>query len=248
MRSVLLAVLFSVALAAAPKDVNRTVALDPKGELVLDSHKGRIEVRTWDRAEVEIRARIQSDGWGTDDDTIARTEIVIHVSPGSVRVKTEYPSFTRTLWFGGSYPEVIYDIKMPRSAGLRIKDHRSEVIVRDLAGSFDLDKHRGEVRLERLEGPVTIKSHRADVRADLVRLSGSNRIETHRGEIELTVPASSRFNLDVDLDRRSNLRSEFPVSRSRDRDGHKFRVPVNGGDGATLRLKSHRGDFVLRRS
>jgi len=250
MRALLPALLLSTALASAAqyKDVNKTVPLHPKGELVIDSHKGRIEVKTWDRPEVEIQARIQADGWTLNDEVVERTNVTIHVTQGSVRVKSENreDKTVHFFTFGSSTAEVIYKITMPRTAALRIKDHRSDVAVRDLNGAFDLDKHRGEARLERLSGPVTIKTHRADVWAGLMNVSGANRIETHRGQIHLEIPASSRFNIDADLGRHASIRSDFGMPSKDWRRSQQVRIPVNGG-GATLRLKSERGDIVLRR-
>ena len=251
MRTILPALLLSTALAAAAqyKDVNRTVPLDGNGELVIDTHKGRIEVKTWDRAEVDIQARIEADSWTGSDELVNKTNVGIYVSAGSVRVKTEYPDqrSVHVLWFGGSMPEVNYRVTMPRSAALRIKDHRSEVIVRDLNGSFDLNKHRGDVRLERLAGPVNIKMHRGEVWAGLTNVTGSNRIETHRAQVHLEVPGSSRFNLDAELGRHANIRSDFTLPKEDRRRSRDIRVPVNGG-GARLKIKSDRGDFVLRRT
>lgn len=57
----------AVLTAADYKDVNRTVSLTPSGSVTIETHKGSIRVTTWDRAEVEIKARIEAEPGTTMD-------------------------------------------------------------------------------------------------------------------------------------------------------------------------------------
>src|SRR5262245_52109193 len=110
--------------AADTRDVRRTVALDPRGEVVINNHKGSIHVTTWDRSEVDIQATIAAEsGAFVDQRRFDRTEIVIDASLNLVRVQTKYPD-SQSFWTDGTNPEIRYTIRMPRTAHLSIRDHR----------------------------------------------------------------------------------------------------------------------------
>src|SRR5208283_3523242 len=77
----------AVLTAADYKDVNRTVSLTPSGSVTIETHKGSIRVTTWDRAEVEIKARIESEpGTTMDRRRFEGTEVRIVSSPDAVDI------------------------------------------------------------------------------------------------------------------------------------------------------------------
>ena len=239
LRAAIAALLAVATLGAADvKDVNRTVALHANGSVTLDNHKGSIHVTTWDRAEVEIQARIQAeDGAPMDRRRFDGT---------AVRIETRYPDFNSCCGSDdGNNPEVRYTIRMPRTARLTIRDHRSETKIADLGGPLDIDTHRGTVRVERLSGPLQLTTHRGDVTVGFASFTGKSSIDTHRGTIELTLPKASRFNVETELGKHASVNSDFPlVVRSANRQGESMQGSVNGG-GPTLDIKTYRGSIRL---
>ena len=78
--------------ASSTKTVDRTVPLAATGSVTLDTHNGSIDVRTWDRAEVEIHARIEAESLSTADTRrFDETTVDITSSPDSVRIVSRYP-------------------------------------------------------------------------------------------------------------------------------------------------------------
>src|SRR5271166_5293652 len=202
----------AVLTAADYKDVNRTVSLTPSGSVTIETHKGSIRVTTWDRAEVEIKARIESEpGTTMDRRRFEGTEVRIVSSPDAVDIRTEYPEFG---WCcnddEGNNPDVHYTIQMPRTGQLTIRDHRSETEIADLQGALDIDTHRGTVRVHRLAGSLQLTPHRGDVQVEFARLTGNVSVDTHRGTIELAMPKSSRFDVRSDLGKHASLETDFP--------------------------------------
>lgn len=231
--------------ASDVKEIQKTVPLAANGRVSVDTYKGAIRVSTWDKAEVEIKARIEPGGSEPSDRrAVEDTNVRIDAFGDSVRIKSDYPD----RWFhlgNVTLPYVRYDIRMPRAARLSIKDYKSETEVSDLAGDLDIDTYKGEVRASHLAGGFDYRSHKGVARVGFAAF-GRTFIDTYRGDVELRMPKNSAFDLRTDLGRHASLDSDFPlVIRSTAARERSFQGPVNGG-GPGLRIKSYRGSFRLR--
>ncbi len=232
---------------ADTKDVSKTLALNTTGSVAINAQRGSIQVATWDRPEVEIKARIEATGSSSLDlRRFDRTDVAIDSAPDSVRIRSNYPSGDCCSWNTGQNPDIHYTIRMPRTARLTIRDHRSGTDIRDLAGALDVETHRGTVRVEALAGPLQLTTHRGDVRVAFAEFTANSRVETHRGTVELLLPRASRFNLETNLDRKASIDSDFQVlARISGRRGRVLEGSVNGG-GPVLRLSADKGRIHLR--
>lgn len=232
--------------AADSKDVNKTVALSSNGAVTIETHKGSIHVTTWDRPEVDIKARIEAEpGTTMDRRRFDATEVRIDASADAVHIRTQYPDWCCNSDDDGNNPEVRYTIQMPRTGRLTIHDHRSETDIADLRGALDIDTHRGTVRVHRLGGPLQLSTHRGDVTVEFASFTGNSVIDTYRGSIELSLPRDSKFDVRADLGRHGTVDTDFTMmTRSTDRRGETMHGSVNGG-GPTLELKTYRGDIRL---
>ena len=230
------------------RDVNRTVPFAADGLLNIENHKGAIHITTWDRAEVEIHARIQpAPGEPMNMRRFEATEVIIEGGGDALQVRTKYPDWSSCCSSDeGNNPEVRYTIRMPRSGRLTIRDHRSEIQVADLAGALDIDTHRGTVNVARLSGPLQLTTHRGDATIEFSHFAAT-AVDTHSGTIQLLLPRSSGFELDGDTDRHASLTTDFTmITRAQGRRyGSSMHGSVNGG-GPTLRITSHRGDIKVR--
>jgi opacity protein-like surface antigen len=240
---------FSAAAAAADfKDVNRTVPLSITGLVTLESHKGAIQVTTWDRAEVEIKARVEAEANSSmDRRRFDGTDVSIDASADSVHIKTQYPDFKWCCSFedDGSNPEVRYTIRMPRTARLMIRDHRSDTQISDLQGALSLQTHRGVARVHNLAGPLDLATHRGDVTVDFASFTGESKVTTHRGTINLAIPKNSRFDIETDYGRHASVETDFSmITRLAGGRSGKVHGSVNGG-GPALRIDTFRGDVRI---
>jgi len=242
-------IVFAAGAAAADfKDVNRTVPLSSTGLVTLETHKGSIQVTTWDRAEVEIKARIEAEANSSmDRRRFDGTDVSIDASADSVHIKTQYPDIKWCCSFedDGSNPEVRYTIRMPRTARLTIRDHRSETEISDLTGALSLQTHRGVARVHNLAGPLNLDTHRGDITVDFASFNGESKVTTHRGTINLAIPKSSRFDIETDYGRHASVETDFSMitQLARGRSG-KIHGLVNGG-GPALRIDTFRGDIRI---
>jgi len=242
------ALAFCAALCGADtKDVSKTLALDATGSVTLETLRGSIHVTTWDRPEVEIKARIEAAGSSSfDQRRFDHTDVAIDSSPHSVRIRSDYPPGSCCSWTTGENPDIHYTIRMPRTARLTIHDHRSDTRIGDLVGALAVDTHRGTIRIFGLAGPLDLKTHRGDVQVEFAAFTANSRLETHRGTVELLLPGASRFNLETNLDRKASIDSDFQVlARISGRRGRTLEGAVNGG-GPVLRLSTDKGRIHLR--
>ena len=239
----------AAAFGADIKDVNKTVALHGNGSVEIETHKGSIRVSVWDRQEVEIQARIVAEpGSSMDRRRFDATEVRIDSSPDSVRIKTYYPDFN-CCWFddNGSNPEVRYTIRMPKTARLTIRDHRSDTEITGLQGALNLTTQRGSAHVHGLGGALHVDSHRGDIQVDFSAFTANSSVTNYRGTVELSMPKSSRFDVESNSGRRGSIETDFSVmTRTMSRRGEGIHGTVNGGGGPSLRLETERGDIRVR--
>ena len=248
-RVVIGALALSAAVFAADfKDVNRTVALRGNGSVEIETHKGSIRVSVWDRQEVEIQARIEAEpGSLMDRRRFDATEVRIDSSADSVRIKTYYPDFNWCCSFddSGTNPEVRYTIRMPKSAQLTIRDHRSDTEVTGLQGALNFTTQRGTAHLTGLGGALHLDTHRGDIHADFSSFTANSSITNYRGTVEVSMPKSSRLDLQTNSGRRGSVETDFSVmTRTAIRRGGTVSGTVNGG-GPSLRIETERGEVRI---
>jgi hypothetical protein len=246
-RAAILALACSAALSAADyKDVNRTLLLPANGSVEIETHKGTLHVSTWDRQEVDIHARIEAEpGTLMDRRRFDGTDVLIDSAADSVRIKTHYPDFNWCCTVDtGNNPEVRYTIRMPRTARLTIRDHRSDIDVAGLQGALNLTTHRGTTHLQGLSGALHLDTHRGDIQVDFASFTAASSITNYRGTIELSLPKSARFDLQSNSGRRGSVDTDFSMVTTvsgRDRTVHG---KVNGG-GPSLHIETERGEVRL---
>ena len=240
--------IFALALSAFGadfKDVNRTVALHGNGTVEIETHKGSIRVSVWDRQEVEIQARIEAEpGEIMDRRRFDATEVRIDSSPDAVRMKTYYPDFN---WCCGSdngnNPEVRYTVRMPKTAQLTIKDHRSDIEVSGVEGTLNLNTYRGSAHVRGLGGALHLDTYRGDVDVEFSSFAAGGSVKSYRGTVALSMPKSSHFDLDTNLGRHGAVDTDFSVMmRTVRRSGEAMHGTVNGG-GPSLRIETYRGEI-----
>jgi hypothetical protein len=227
--------------AESARSVSRTVPLDPRGEVVIQTFKGSVDVTAWDRSEVRIDARIAADG---DPALVPLTDVRIGGGAGRVVIESNYDkvaAYFRTRADGQetSLPFVRYTIKMPRAAALHIDDHKSETRVAGLAGEVNIDTHKGRVRVEGLAGAIHLATHKGSADVRFARRVAASSFDTYKGNITINVPAGAGADLVADLGRRGRLEPSPRVSWLRGGD-NVYRARMNGG-GPRIDLATYKG-------
>src|SRR5260370_42080367 len=134
---------------------------------------------------------------------------------------------------------------MPKTARLTIRDHRSDTEVTGLQGALDLFTPRGSARVHAVGGALRVDTHRGDIQVDFSSFTANSSVTTYRGTIDLSMPKSSRFDLEADLGRRGGIDTDFTMmSRTIGRRGESMHGTVNAG-GPGQRIKSEGGEVRI---
>ena len=231
--------------AADVKTFSKTVAMDANGRFSLDTYKGSIHITPWDKAQVDVEARIEADTSGAFSTPVSDVEIRVDGSGSFVGVRTEYMKRSSWMFNEGNLPFVHYTIRMPRGAALRVKDYKSESEIAGIEGDVEFETYKGTARIDGIRRGLHLNTYKGDVRAVFAAFTAPSRVDTYKGTIDVSIPRASKFDLEADLQRRATLDSSFPVTVRSSREGRRFHTGVNGG-GSELRVTSYRGDIRLR--
>lgn len=260
--TIFLSVIVSTAMSQSFREITKTCPLKSDGHLVIDTYKGSITVTTYDKPQIEIYVKIESDDADSRDAErdIEDTEIDIHSSSNEVTLHTNYKKVERNnnfnFWdwldnpheISNSLPSVHYTIKMPRTAELRIKDYKSESHIDGLISYLTLNTYKGTVEVLDLNGGVDVETYKGDVHISFASLKNDSHFETYKGKISVDISKQTSFDLRTDFEKRVDFRTDFDVeTRDLDRKHHHYNYSgkINGG-GPTLNFKSDKGSFSLR--
>ncbi len=135
-----------------------------------------------------------------------------------------------------------------QSGDVTLETHEGRMELRQITGRLSVDTHDGELIGEGLNGGVRFESHDGNASMAFATLPDDVLVDTHDGNLTLTVPPDAGFDLTTDFDDDADLRSDFDLRRIRledeDDDEVNYRGDVNGG-GPEIRLESSDGDFTL---
>lgn len=198
----------------------REVTLDARDLLEVDGGtNGGIQVRGWDRDEIQIRSRVQGH---------ARSEARARELAGAVTIRTgrvieaDTPDGRNHEW-----TSVSYRIYVPHNTDLALETHNGGIDIADVAGEIDFRALNGGVTLERLAGDVrgSTTNGGVDVALDGDAWSGSGLdVETTNGGVTVYVP--------------ENYSADFETGTVR---------TTLGDGGAPIRVRTTNGGVDIRR-
>ena len=251
--------------AAQSKTFNKTVQLSAGGALTLHATKGSVRLTGWDRDQVEIRARIESDSISQRARrSVDATTVDVATTGNRVTIRSNYeqvPSYIGI--FGGwTTPEIHFEIRAPKRIDLRLEIDRSETRISGFEGNIVLGLDRSEieasdltgdlrVRIDRggdssfrnIRGSINVEADRTNLRIDVMRFTGPSRIRINRGDADVSVARGQGFELETSLSRRVDFNTNLAF-RPRTRDSKNLSGPINGG-GPRLSIEADRGRVRL---
>lgn len=203
---------------------------------------GGIRVRTWDRPDVLVRARVAA-GAATDAEAARLVEATrVRVAGGQIRSAS--PD-ARTGWVS-----VSYEIFAPRQTDLRLRTHNGGVEVDGVHGAVEARTVNGGVSLSDVTGEVVVRTTNGGVS---VALDGDAwegdglDVETRNGGIALDLPRGYSARLDAET-RMGHISTEGLRVPSADRaQGTGDHVEATlGRGGRALRLATANGSITVR--
>jgi DUF4097 and DUF4098 domain-containing protein YvlB len=232
--SLLLAGALPLAAFAGGGSVNRTVPADANGEVEISNVSGTIDVRGWDRNEVQVTGELGDD--------VERLDV--ESSGGHTLVKVILPR-----GHNGD-GEATLEIKVPKGSAVEVGAVSADVTSKGVLGTQRLKSVSGEVDAEvsgndsevrSVSGDVTVRASGKPISLRLSSVSGSLDLMNGAGHVDVvTVSGDARVNMTEATEIRGRTTSgNLTVKAGLAQDG---RVDVEGVSGdITLRLKAPGG-------
>jgi DUF4097 and DUF4098 domain-containing protein YvlB len=235
-RRALSLIVFALPLAASAGDdsIERKVAAEPNGAVVISNVAGTIDVRGWDRNEVQVTGHL---GRGVE-------RVDVDSSNGRVVIKVVLPR-------GSSRDgDADLEVSVPKGSNVEVSAVSADVSSRGVLGTQRLKSVSGEVtadisgnesEVSSVSGDVTVRGDGKAMGLRVKSVSGSLDLTNVAGRLELvTVSGDARVHMgDASEVRGRTTSGSLEVSGKLTRDG---RVDVEGVSGdISLRLSAPGG-------
>jgi hypothetical protein len=238
------------------QDFQKTLPLPSDGRFSLKNTNGFVHVSTWDRSEVEVKAKKIARRRESDLD---RVKIEVEGLADAVRVDTVYERHLNIR------VSVNYEVKVP--AGCRLELVRSTNGDLELAGRFgevkagttngdirlesaggmaDLSTTNGTIRAFDVRGAVTADTTNGDVVLEVGEFSGQVRADTTNGSIRLRLVGEPNARL-VARTTNGSIRTDIPVTIEGGTNSRRRLEGTLGKGGPTISLETTNGSITISR-
>lgn len=212
--------------AASGESIERKVAADPRGEVVISNVSGTIDVRGWDRNEVQVTGRLGRSVERLDLDS----------SNGRTVIKVVLPHR------GARDGDAVIEVQVPKGSSVDVSAVSADVSSHGVLGTQRLKSVSGEVTAEIAGNESEVRSVSGDVTIRGVGTPSSLRVSSVSGSLDITNMGGKIEVVTVSGDARVNA-SEAAEIRGRTTSGslelfgrltRDARVDVEGVSGDLL--------------
>jgi DUF4097 and DUF4098 domain-containing protein YvlB len=181
--------LLPLASSAGDTSVDRKVTVDPKGEVVISNVSGSVDVRGWERNEVQVKGEIEEDVDRVDVET----------SGGRTFIKVILPR--------GSHDsgDAVLEIQVPRMSSLDVTTTSADVNSKGVLGSQQLKTVSGEIvadiggedsEVRSISGDLTLRGSGKPQNIRVSSVSGSLELNNAAGKLDVvTVSGDARVHM-----------------------------------------------------
>lgn len=201
--------------------------------------KVRLDLRRGSLSAQRLKGNLEMDGRGSD---IQVTDV-----DGEVVVRGDYTGSITFANISGAVRMTssrtdLQVHKLPGKVDMTI----GSLHITDSSGPLTITTRAKDIVLEEFQGPVQVTNRDASIELRTRKLPLKDiEVENRGGGIELTLPASSNFQIDASA-RRGNVDSEFVLPVQVERELATIKGTV-GSNGANIKLKTTFGTIHLRK-
>lgn len=242
---------------AEKETFERTVSIASGGEVIIRSRNGGIEVSSWDRQEVEIRAEKKAKARTTDEARrlLDAIEIEIDETASGLEIGADLPRTS-----GREGVSVSFELKVPRDTHVDANTSNGGISLRDLDAAVRAETSNGGISLENIRGNATAETNNGGIKAH--DISGTLDASTTNGGIKAEVTADSLRddmelrttngpislalspNVAASIDARAHNGSVSSDFEGGHRSHHELELDLNGG-GPRIRLRTTNGRIEI---
>jgi len=225
----------------------RVIELDPAGTILIENSVGYIEVRGWDRNEVEITAQDEWGrmfgrrdwfyGWGGSSGPNVQVDKIENF----VKIKTLISGKEDTL------RPVRYYLNVPRSVNLKdIRNGQGDIRIADLYGSVRVELEEGDIKIENFSGSLDISLGKGVVEAELLDMRPDDdiKITVKEGPITLSLQPEVNARLDATA-ANGTITSDFDLGQALP--AKKVKALIGKSEAAAISVTALNGIIRLRK-
>jgi DUF4097 and DUF4098 domain-containing protein YvlB len=225
------------------------------GFLELHNSNGGVEVQSWDKNEVEIKAykRVRAGNKGQAEELMQELKIEVVQTATEIKITTITPAAMRKdggffdwLFNGDNNScSVEYQLLVPKSIDLNIETTNGKVYCQQIKGRLRLNSTNGKITAREIEGLVRSKTTNGSLDIEFISVPSDEEINfsTTNGSITLRLPEN--YGAEVNLKTTNgHIDSDFSYTEQ----GDWSRQHVSGiiGDGTgTLYCHTTNGSIRL---
>lgn len=213
---------------------------DPDELSVDGGMNGGVTVEGWERAEVEVRAKVWARAGSEERAEEIANAVDVRMDRG--RLGAEGPDTGRRESWG-----VSWEIMVPRATDLDIETFNGGIGVADVSGRIRFEALNGGVRLTEIAGDVQGRTTNGGLHIELAGSSWSGEgldVETTNGGVTVRVPEDYSARLETGTVN-GGIDVDFPV-RVQGRIGRRLTTTLGDG-GPTIRAVTTNGGVKIQR-
>ncbi len=167
---------------------------------------GGISVRGWDRAEIQVRARVTANADTQQEADAIAADVRVLTDGGRIRSEGR-------AWVSQGGWSVSFEVMAPAQHGLTLRTKNGGISVTGVHADIDMETINGGITLSGVNGEVRGRTNNGGVQ---INLSGDGWIgqgldvQTHNGGVRLTVPDGYSAHLEAGTTN-GGVRCDFPV-------------------------------------
>lgn len=168
---------------------------------------GGITVRGWDRAEIQVRARVTANAETQEEADAMAADVRVLTDGGRIRSEGR-PSVNRGGW------SVSFEVMAPAHHGLTLRTTNGGIGVKGVQSEIDIQTTNGGISLTDVNGEVRGHTTNGGVQ---IELSGDSwlgqglDVQTRNGGVRLSLPSGYSARLDAGTTN-GGIRCDFPVT------------------------------------
>jgi DUF4097 and DUF4098 domain-containing protein YvlB len=219
--------------------VERTLSLQPGGEIRLTTFSGRVDIRAGGGNQVVVKAVRRASRERLDN-----VQLDITQSGNTVTIDANRRTGDRR---EDNVVETDFDIEVPAQVDLNVRTFSAPVTITGVSGDLDVEGFSAEIRLTDAAGPMRLKTFSGGIELQARDWMEGDDLDvtTFSGDITMRLPERARGNVTFD-GFSGRLDSDLPLTLSSS-GRRNVRGTLNGGGNTDFRFNTFSGSVRIRR-